>query len=244
VVREREEPLVVRLGRRDVTPVVPESLLVGLPDLAKLVVGHRSDLDAVRERMDREIVDGRPHHLGVVRDRLETCAADERGQCRVAVVAPGLVHLLGRIVLGGDLAEALAAPGEERAADATATEPGVEEAVLPVDARPVRLLIPPDASVPDRLAADLGDQQIAGRIAAHEVVVAGGDGLGRLDPILAFALRARGDDLREVRVVRRIAVHPERDTVEPGTRKHPVIVAGIRGVPRLTGTPPIGTIRA
>jgi hypothetical protein len=93
-----------------------------------------------------------------------------------------------------------------------------------VDARPVRLLIPPDAST-DRLADDLGDQQIAGRIAAHEVVVARGDGLGRLDPILTFALRARGDDPREVCVVRRIAVHPERDAVEPRTRGHPVIVA-------------------
>jgi hypothetical protein len=108
-----------------------------------------------------KVVHGRPHHLGRVRDRLETRCANQLRPGGVPVVDEDLEDLLGLVVLRGDLAEALLVPREERAADAASTEGRVDEANLAVGARPVGFLIPPDAAVRDRPTVDLGDQEIA-----------------------------------------------------------------------------------
>ncbi len=187
MVREREEPLVVGLGLLDEAPVVAEGLDVRLPDLAQLVLGDRADLETFRERMIGEVVDGGPNHLGCVRDRLVAGATDERSRGDVSVADPGLVELLGGVVLGGDLAQAGFVPCEERATDPTAAVLRVDEADVPVDARPVRLLIPPDPAVRDREPVDFGDHEVARGIAAVEMLVARRDSLGSLDAVVPLA---------------------------------------------------------
>jgi hypothetical protein len=76
-VGKREKPLVVRLGRLDEAPVVAEGLDVGFPDLANLVLRNRADLEAIGETVIGEVLDGRPYHLGRVRDRLVPCYPGE-----------------------------------------------------------------------------------------------------------------------------------------------------------------------
>jgi hypothetical protein len=151
--------------------MVPERLEVGLPDLAHLVLRDRADLETLGEPMVREVLHGRSNHLGGVRDRFVAGGAVECGRSLVAVVDPNLVELLGDIVARRDLGETALVPGEERAADSAAAMLRIDEADVPVDARAVGLLVPPDTAVRDRKSVHLGDQEIARRVAAVEMVV-------------------------------------------------------------------------
>ena len=213
-VREREEPLVVRLGRLDISPVVAERLDLGLPDRAQILVAYRADLEAVGERMVGEIVDRGPHHLGGVGDRLVAGGADERGRGDVAIVVPGLEQLLADVVLARDLTKPALVPRKERRADPSAADVRIDEADVLVDARPVGFLIPPDAAVRRRGGRRPRRRPGRGGIAALEMLVPGGDSLDSLDALVALALRPGGDDAREVRVVGRPAKRAEGDSVD------------------------------
>ena len=163
-----------------------------------------------------QVVDGRPDHLSHVRDRLVAGCADQRGRGGVPVVRPGFEELFGRVVLGSDLAEPRLVPREKRPADPPAADLGVEEADLLVHVRAVRLLVPPDAAVRDGDAVDLGDEEVALRIAAVEVVVPRRERLRGLDAVVSFTARRRVDDPCEVLVVGRAPERPEHDTVQLG----------------------------
>ena len=123
-------------------------------------------------------------------------------------------------MLGGDLTQPGLVPGEELAADAASAVLRVEEADLLVDARAVRLVVPEDAAVRDRKAVDLRDQEVTRWLAALHVVVTGGDFLGGLHPVVSFALRTRGDDAREVRIVVPATERPEAEAFELRTCCH------------------------
>ena len=101
---------------------------------------------------------------------------------------------------------------------------GVEKAHLSVDQRAVRLGIPPDAAVADRPAVDLRDEQVAGRVAAVEVVVRRCERLRRLDAVVSLASRRGGDDACEVRVVGLAAEHAEVDAGEVREIGHSAIL--------------------
>lgn len=115
-----------------------------------------------------------------------------------------------------DLTKACFVPGEQCAADPTPAVLGVHEADLAVDTRAVDLVVPRDAAVRDGQAVELGDEQIARRVAALEVVVRGRQRLGGLDAFVSLATRRGGDDAREDGVVGAPTEHPEGDAVELG----------------------------
>ena len=138
-----------------------------------------------------KVLDRAPHHLGRVCDRLEAGVADQCSRTEVPVVGPGLDDLLEDVVLRGERAQPRLVPGEDRRADPSAALVGIQEADLPVDARAVGLLIPPDAAVSDRPAVDLRDEDVHRRIAAVEMVVARGERFRCLDSVVALALRGR-----------------------------------------------------
>ena len=88
-------------------------------------------------------------------------------------------------MLARDLAKPVLVPREERTADSTTAEVRIDKAHVLVDARPVDLLIPPHAAVRHGATAHVDDDEVAGGIAALEVLIAGGDSLRGLDAIVA-----------------------------------------------------------
>ena len=167
-----------------------------------------------------EVLDGRPHHLCLVRDGLESGAADQRGRGGIPVVDVDLELLVRGIVGCGDLAEAILAPREEGRADAAVAKRRLDEADLCIDERTVGLLIPPNPAIAHRLSGDLGDEQVALGVAALQVVVPRSDPLLGLDAIRSLALGEGSDDAGEVRVVGTALEGPEDDIGELGKRWH------------------------
>ena len=214
-VGKREEPLVVRLGLLDESPVVAERLHVGLPDRADVLVTYGPDLETVRECMVGEIVDGRAHHLGGVRDRFVTGGAVQRRRSDVSIVVPDLEELFADVMLARDLTQPALVPREERRADPAASHVWIEEADVLVQMWSVGFLVPPDAAIRHGAAVHLRDDEVAVGIAPLEVLVPGGDSLDSLDAFVADSLRPGGDDSREVRVVGR--PRETRGTATPST---------------------------
>jgi hypothetical protein len=123
-------------------------------------------------------------------------------------------------VLGGDLPEAGVVPGEERRPDPAPAVRRVDEAPVPVEERPVRLLIPEGAAVRDGRAVRLHDDEVARRIAALQVRIGGGDALRRLHPVVALAAREGVDDAGHVRVVGLAGEVAECEALELGKGGH------------------------
>ena len=171
-----------------------------------------------------KIVDRGSDHLGHVRDGRVPGGADQRGRGLVAVARPRFEDLLGRVVVGRDLAQSSLVPGEERTADPATAERGIEKARLSADQRAAGLGIPPDAAVADRPAVDLRDEQVAGRVAPFEVVVRRCERLRCLDAVVSLTSRRGGDDACEVRVVGLAAEHAEVDAGEVREIGHSAIL--------------------
>ena len=77
-----------------------------------------------------KIVDRGSDHLGHVRDGRVPGGADQRGRGLVAVARPRFEDLLGRVVVGRDLAQSSLVPGKERTADPATAIRWVEKAHL------------------------------------------------------------------------------------------------------------------
>ncbi len=150
--------------------------------------------------------------------------AGQRGAARVLVVDEELEHLLLLFVRGGDLSEPIFVPLEERGPDAAAPEGRVDEAALRVGARAIDFLIPPHATVGNRSAVHLRDEQVALGVGAFQMRVVGCDSLCRLDPVRALAFGEGRDEAGEVRIVGLSPERPEDGDLERGKLGHVLIL--------------------
>src|SRR6266545_3256249 len=193
--RVGEEALVVLRGSLAAAPVVQERLLVGIPDGPHVLRADVADLQAVRQRCVRLVVERRADHRESVADGHEPGRAQKGLATGRSVVRLGLQET-GTVIglVCRDLADAALDRREHGSANAASMPLRVKEADGLVDPVAADLAIPRTPGVADDRSTDLHDEDVASRVTVGEVLVVVGEVFERCRELIAIddPVRIRG----------------------------------------------------